>query len=175
MSKFESNGGIIILKNGKSIKIKKSWIENDKIIAVLENKIITINHQDIKELLKPKTFMEQDQISFDNVRKRKPSRDKEFEDNPTTVQLKEMISKTENYCNEIKQKLLKIDKLYKKVTNSKTLHYNSTVKDDHMRFILKSGRCKNHLSHLYHKYGEWNELYHKEKRNNSEFLRSIKR
>ena len=40
MSKFETNGAILKLKNGKTISVRKSWIDNSKVYCLV-NQILT--------------------------------------------------------------------------------------------------------------------------------------
>ena len=163
LSKYETNGAIFILTDGKKLSVRKSWIDNSEVCCLVNNDFLTLSLNDIKDVHIPEINKE---LKIPTKRKK----NKSFEKDPITVSIKKKIEKTQEFCKDLHFKLKTMDERYSsiKIRNNKKANYeqfkkyqasNNELKDEHMEYLFKLQGCRKELERLDNDFNTWRSRY----------------
>jgi len=161
LSKYESNGGVIILNNGKKLHIQKSWIQENKIFCLSNNFLIDFSPDEIKKFSKTKNFIETDQKDFRNLKNR-PQTKKErlFDEDPTTTLIREKIQETEKVYFDLKKELVELNSQYESWNLRQKRYFRNKYTDEHRKLLFRIRGCRNHIYELHNKLDIWRQKYY---------------
>ncbi len=162
-SQYETDGGVVNLKDGRKFSVRKSWVEDSKVVCLINQKMVSFEKKDV---ISVQTISS---IKNDKVLKnKKKTHNKTFDKDPTTILLKEKIATTKERCDELKKELISIenelDNIKTKKNNYIEYKKSERLKKELWNLSIECSSCKSKLRSLSEKYKKWEKHYYEKEK-----------